>query len=372
MTNPPYVTQGSGIYRKILSDLREARRNGLDLRDYYDGCGLGVESMFLRYISGALKPGGIAYVIVPLGLLNRTDPKPKASLLNECNLIASIQLPSNTFFNTSQKTYILVLQKRHTDADERPDVFCGVARSIGESLDWRRVPLPDDNDLGSIADSFVEHRSDRQILSRSAKLVKIVPAARFGADDRWDVLRFWSDKELVSLGEKETPMSKQDFIDQAELSLEEIKNELQAAKEELDKLQKGEMSIVLLNDEKRFRVRSGDRIKSESVRLNPGEIPVYSCFKNETLTKGCISEKWLRKKRIPIEIGPVVTVNANGASVGKVFFRNQRCVLTDDVIAVDSLDPSIDPEFLTIQLRNAVAMGGFSMKRNSSRVACAS
>ncbi len=58
LTNPPYVTQGSAIYRKELNDV-EGPRNGLDLKDYYGGSGLGVESLFLRYISGALKQGGV-------------------------------------------------------------------------------------------------------------------------------------------------------------------------------------------------------------------------------------------------------------------------------------------------------------------------
>jgi type I restriction enzyme M protein len=61
--------------------------NGIDLRDYYDRSGLGVEALFLRYVSAALKPGGRAFVIVPLGLLNRTDPGPKRRLLDECNLL---------------------------------------------------------------------------------------------------------------------------------------------------------------------------------------------------------------------------------------------------------------------------------------------
>lgn len=359
MTNPPYVTQGSGIYRKELAELKDVRRNGVDLRDYYDGCGLGLESLFLRYIAGALKPGGTAFVIVPLGLLNRTEPKPKAALLKDCNLVGSIQLPSNTFFNTSQKTYLLVLEKRHTDVDDRPDVFCGIARSIGESLDWRRIPLPKENDLGDIADSFVQYRSGKELSNTTAKLIKIIPASKFGPDDRWDVLRFWTDQELVRLGEKDTPMSKEDFIEQAEESLEEILGELRAAREELAKLEKSRMKKVSLNDNTRFVVRSGTRIKSEDVRLNPGKIPVYSCFKTSTITKGTISERWLKKHSIPIETSPVVTVNANGASVGKVYFRDERCVLTDDVIVIDVLDPDIDPELMSIQLQHAVTAGGF-------------
>jgi type I restriction enzyme M protein len=60
-----------------------------------------------------------------------------------------------------------------------------------------------------------------------------------------------------------------------------------------------------------------------------------------------------------IEEKPIVTVNANGASVGKVYVRDQACAITDDVIIIDVLDDSIDLDFLAIQLRSAVAAGGF-------------
>lgn len=134
MTNPPYVTQGSRIYKDTIGKL-SGLRNGVVLKDYYAQCGLGLESLFLRYISGALKPGGMAFVIVPQGMLTRTETSTKDLLLEECNLLASIALPRNTFFNTPQKTYILAIEKRHTDSDPRPKVMCAIAKSIGETLD---------------------------------------------------------------------------------------------------------------------------------------------------------------------------------------------------------------------------------------------
>ncbi|TIU16236.1 MAG: SAM-dependent DNA methyltransferase, partial [Mesorhizobium sp.] len=45
LTNPPYVTKGSGVYK---DEVKEAGigGNGVDLRDYYDKSGLGVEALF--------------------------------------------------------------------------------------------------------------------------------------------------------------------------------------------------------------------------------------------------------------------------------------------------------------------------------------
>jgi len=39
--------------------------------------------------------------------------------------------------------------------------------------------------------------------------------------------------------------------------------------------------------------------------------------------------------------------------------RDAGCVLTDDVIAIDVLDPRIDLQFLAVQLRSATAAGGY-------------
>jgi type I restriction enzyme M protein len=220
LTNPPYVTRGSAVYK---DEVREAgiSENGIDLRDYYDRSGLGVEAMFIRYISGALKPDGRAFVIVPLGFLNRTDPGPKKRILDDCNLLASIALPRNTFFNTAQLTYILVLEKRHTAADSRPDVFCGIARTIGETLNWERVPTPKESDLADIADMFVKFTSGDASAVKGAKISKVVSADEFSENDRWDVSRFWTEEELVALGHKESAVERAEFIDETRTELDE-------------------------------------------------------------------------------------------------------------------------------------------------------
>jgi type I restriction-modification system DNA methylase subunit len=259
LTNPPYVTKGSGVYKDEVKEAGTGE-NGVDLRDYYDRSGLGVEALFLKYVAGALKPGGRAFVIVPLGLLNRTDPGPKRRLLDECNLIASIALPRNTFFNTAQLTYILGLEKRHTIADPRPDVFCGIARSIGETLNWERVPTPKDNDLAELAERFVRFTEGDAKAANGVPIAKIVEAADFTENDRWDVTRFWSEEELVALGEKQSAVSRLDFIDETRNELSEISDELASARKELDALTAGPTTTLSLGDETSFVVRSGTRV----------------------------------------------------------------------------------------------------------------
>lgn len=359
LTNPPYVTKGSGVYK---DEVREAGSggNGVDLRDYFDRSGLGVEALFLRYISGALKPGGRAFVIVPLGLLNRTDPGPKKRILDECNVIASIALPRNTFFNTAQLTYILVLEKRHTAVDPRPNVFCGIARTVGETLNWERVPTPEENDLADIADMFVGFAEGEVLPSDGASIVKIVSAEQFTENDRWDVTRFWSEDELVALGQKESAISRVEFIDETMLEIEEITKELDVAKKELQSLTSGDMLTISIGDEKYFDVRSGTRVTGKEIRENPGDLPIFSCFKTDREIKGRVDAAFFQNiKGGHIEDKPIVTVNANGASVGKVYVRNDRCGITDDVIIVERREETIELDYLAVALRAAVYKGGF-------------
>lgn len=378
LTNPPYVTRGSGVYKDAIKQV-EGARNGTVLKEYYDRAGLGVEALFLRYTTGALKPGGRAFVIVPQGLLNRTERGPKQQLLDDRNILASIQLPRNTFFNTAQKTYILVLERRHTAADTRPPVLCGVARTIGESLDWRRTPNPEVNDLADIAAAFIQRDGGDPQLAEDSAIVKIVDASEFSIDDRWDVLRFWTDEELVELGESSAPVSRGDFIDDTRSTLDELGSELEEVKAELEELTSGKTTTLALSDTTRFTVRSGTRITTRQIQEHPpadaaDEVVVYSCFKNPYITKGSVSREWLamqtKRRRgqktegpaFPLEELPSVTVNANGASVGKVFVRPSGCLLTDDVIAVFPVGvgtQALDLDYLSVALQNAVTAGGY-------------
>lgn len=362
LTNPPYVTQGSAIYKKEIAEASTVV-GGKTLREYYNGAGLGVESLFLRYISGALKPGGKAFVIVPQGLLTRTDPGSKTVVLEECNLLASIALPRNTFFNTAQKTYILVLEKRHTRYDPRPPVFCAVTRSIGESLDARRIPDPKNNDLEDISGLFVKFS---QTLDRgedpysSSSLVKIESPLSFSENDRWDSARFWSQEEMELLGMIEAAVDRPAFIDEVTFQIDSIKSDLLTSKSKLEAL--SAVPVERGTVSKYFNVRRGRRVRRKDCDENMGEIPVYSGSKDPTRPLGHISEKWLSANKIPIESpeNPIITVNANGY-VGAVFVRREKCVIHDDVMVLELIGDrnDIDLDYAAIQLRSAIAAGNF-------------
>ncbi|MHB1285595.1 MAG: N-6 DNA methylase [Leptospirales bacterium] len=365
LTNPPYVTQGSGIYKKEISTV-SGTRNGKVLRDYYDGVGLGVESLFLRYISGALKPGGRAFVIVPQGLLTRTEVGSKRLVLGECNLLASIALPRNTFFNTPQKTYILALEKRHTSVDPRPPVFCAIVRSIGETLDYRRLSTPNDNDLDIVSTEFIRHVNSETI--ENHKFIKIIAADELLEEDRWDSARFWTNEELVELGTLEPAITRDDFIEELLGNIAVLKKDLTSARTKLSELTDVPSKRILISDgdinpatgthSPYFEVRRGHRVTRKDCDCNPGQIPVYSGSKDPYRPLGMVSEEWLKQNGIPIEKESIVTVNANGY-VGAVFVRRERCVIHDDVMIIMPLREDIDLDYLAIQLRGAITEGNF-------------
>jgi type I restriction enzyme M protein len=383
LTNPPYVTQGSAVYRRALAEVNGAR-NGVSLKDYYDTGGLGVEALFLRYIYGALKKGGRAFVIVPLGLLNRSESRPKQKLLAECNILASIALPRKAFFNTAQPTYILALERRHTQVQSRPDVFCAIARSTGETLDSRRTPMPDDNDLATIAEAFVAWINGDKSAADASKLIKTQPASEFSASKRWDVPRFWDDDELVKLGVRVPPMDRGEFVEEATNTLSELVEELTKVKDELAALKPERTIRVRIGADKApeadpttttcgedahenspmFELRPGKRITHADVLAHPGDVPVYSCFTRSAAEKGRVSGAWIdsmtETKGFWRITEPTVTVNATGASgVGIVFVRENECVITDDVIAVVPKVPGIDPSYLATALSSVIAGGDF-------------
>lgn len=155
-------------------------------------------------------------------------------------------------------------------------------------------------------------------------------------------------------------MERLDFIDTTRGTLEDLIAELNGAHQELSSLQETASTVLLaLGDQDWFEVYSGERITNAQVRDNPGTIPVYSCFKEANIKKGDISEIWLNANLIPILDSPFLSVNANGASVGRVFARRERCTVTDDVIVVELKSSLIDLDYAATALRRAIAAGGY-------------
>ena len=155
LTNPPYVMSGS-------SNLKEEISKQDELKAHYAVSAMGIEGLFVEWIIRALKPNGKAFIVVPDGIMNRSnDKKLRDFILENCIIDAVISLPLNTFFTTNKKTYILALTKKEpvsvngtpTLEKQATPVFTYLCSEIGESRDQYRFDI-EQNDLEVASDLF--------------------------------------------------------------------------------------------------------------------------------------------------------------------------------------------------------------------------
>jgi len=213
LTNPPYVMSGSSNYK-------DAIKNDGKLREFYKVNGSGVESLFLEWIIRKIKPDRRAIVIIPQGILSRTNgDKLRKFILDECILDGIISLPVNSFYTTPTKTYILAVTKKsaHTEDErkasvQKTPVFTYLVSNIGETLDINRFPI-EDNDLIEMSQLFKQFRVSKDYFKSTSDRCKIQNIEKFSPDGFWLVDRWWSQEEKISLGveEEESVISLSEF-----------------------------------------------------------------------------------------------------------------------------------------------------------------
>jgi type I restriction enzyme M protein len=134
LANPPFA--GRVQKESILADIN------LDTRD--------TELLFLKWFIDHLTEGGRAGVIVPNGVLfgsGKADRKVRELLLTECDLQAVITLPSGVFKPYSGVgTAVFVFQK----GSSTKSVWFYELAADGFSLDDKRTPIPEENDVPDI------------------------------------------------------------------------------------------------------------------------------------------------------------------------------------------------------------------------------
>lgn len=201
LTNPPYVMSGS-------SNLKDEIAKQQELKEYFAISAMGIEGLFMEWIVRALKPGGKAFIVVPDGIMNRSnDKKLRDFILEQCNIDAVISLPLNTFFTTNKKTYILALTKKtpvsingvNTLEQQTAPVFTYLCSEIGETRDVYRFDI-EQNDLEAASDLFNMFKGAKTKFKTSDKRCKVVDIAAFYSGSHWCVERWWSHAEKVELG----------------------------------------------------------------------------------------------------------------------------------------------------------------------------
>ena len=201
LTNPPYVMSGS-------SNLKEEIAKDETLNRHFTISAMGIEGLFMEWIVRALKPGGKAFVVVPDGIMNRSnDKKLRDFILEQCNVDAIVSLPLNTFFTTNKKTYILAMTKKipviingiPSLEKQTSPVFAYLCSEIGETRDVYRFDI-DQNDLENASDLFNMFKGAKAKFSTEDKRCKIVGVDQLYEESHWCVDRWWSHDERIALG----------------------------------------------------------------------------------------------------------------------------------------------------------------------------
>ena len=280
LTNPPYVMSGS-------SNLKEEISKDDTLKKYFSISAMGIEGLFMEWIVRALKPGKRAFIVVPDGIMNRSnDKKLRDFILEQCNIDAVISLPLNTFFTTNKKTYILALTKKiavnvggvATLPKQTTPVFTYLCSEIGETRDVYRFDI-DQNDLEIASDLFNMFKGAKAKFKTDDKRCKIVDIESFYNGTHWSVDRWWTREEKIALGIEDNieTVSLEDYIGM----VSDTASTLMEFDEPLRELVKKKSAIVSsvevsLNDKTLFDLSIGKRLLRKDYIEASGRIPAYS------------------------------------------------------------------------------------------------
>ena len=280
LTNPPYVMSGS-------SNLKEEISKDDTLKKYFSISAMGIEGLFMEWIVRALKPGKKAFIVVPDGIMNRSnDKKLRDFILEQCNIDAIISLPLNTFFTTNKKTYILALTKKiavnvggvATLPKQTTPVFTYLCSEIGETRDVYRFDI-DQNDLEIASDLFNMFKGAKAKFKTDDRRCKIVDIESFYNGTHWSVDRWWTREEKIALGIEDNieTVSLEDYIGM----VSDTASTLMEFDEPLRELVKKKSAIVSsvevsLNDKTLFDLSIGNRLLRKDYMGASGRIPAYS------------------------------------------------------------------------------------------------
>lgn len=259
--NVPFYVNGVTQIDESLSDL--------GLHSFYDSCGIGVESRFIKYILWQIKNGdpGFAFVIITDGILYRHKDKIRDVINANADVIGIISLPEGTFQNNNWKTSILIF-KGKSEIPEYAPVFIYNVNQIGISLDSYRTPI-EENDIPDLKKAW-QKRYSGQIDDPNCKLVS---REVFLSTKRWiDLFSEWRQVDTsanISFGE---------FIENASLINSDISKMLKSSDKNLSEIFAYDDFIeIQLGDEKYFDTNTPKfKTTVKHARLNPGKYPLFS------------------------------------------------------------------------------------------------
>ena len=374
LTNPPYVMSGSGNLKAEIE-----KRD--DLKRYFSVSAMGIEGLFMEWIVRALKPGGKAFVVVPDGVMTRgNDKRLRDYILEECEIDAVISLPTDTFFTTSKKTYVLALTKktpvsrdgvaikeRQTDG-----VFTYLCSEIGETRDIYRFDL-EQNDLDEAAGLFNMFKGAKAYFKTVDKRCKIIDIDDFYKGAHWAVDRWWTREERVELDGAEKKESA--TLEEWGATLGDFANTLLEYRDSLTSFsprpEEQRYRTVNLTDDDFFSLVA-DGIGKNRTQLqkldtkDSADIPVYTAAQDPVAYILPVAGK------SPIAAScerPALSFATNGdGSAGKNFVTHTKpFYINVDRIAVFLKNPNIDLSYLHAQLMDMKEKYGFNFGFKANR-----
>lgn len=347
MTNPPYVVKGTTEQKGIIN-ADEA------LRDYFDTPSTGVEGLFVQLVINGLKPAGRALVVIPDGILMRhSDAALRRRLLEQCDLEAIVSLPTNTFYTTPKKTYVLVIRKKAAPAVQTNPVFTYLIGSVGETLDAKRFVIPD-NDLPAMASLFKLFQGNPPLFKPTDPRCKVQAIDQFDPAGEWLVDRWWDEEELRTLGDTEEIIEATPTV-MAE-RLEVLRQGIDAVEEQLrmvPKVADGPFRDVAVSDKALFDLSIGKRVVKKELHLVvPGPVPLYSA--NVLQPFGMLDKSKLKPGSFDV---PSVLWGIDGDFVLNSKDAGEVFDITDHCGRCRVLDPNIDAGYVKAALALARERG---------------
>jgi hypothetical protein len=176
VTNPPF---GARFHTSELAN--HSRQNFPCLHDFIQSADAYIDSELLfidRYLS-LLKPGGVAYAIVPDAVISASGlPNQVRDYLGKkCTVVSITELPAVTFAQAGTRTKTCLLHFQKTAPSPRSRIFFSCAKSLGFEVSSRKgVPYKKHdgkNELPAIRDAMLAKTTEE---TEDVALISIEPS----------------------------------------------------------------------------------------------------------------------------------------------------------------------------------------------------
>jgi type I restriction enzyme M protein len=343
LSNPPYVTRGSSV---IKEEIRKTPRTA----NAYPINALGLEGLSLEWIVNSLKPGGRAFVIIPDGILGRTDKKLRTYILRECYLDAIVTLPVRTFFANAEHTYIIAFTKKNRPEDHQTQpVFTYLVANIGVRLTSVKREAIEADDLPEMERLFRIFMADRTgtktYLEKLSPRCKVQGIERFLTERHWVIDRWWTRQERLAIGDEEivVPANRQDVVAAEEIFAAALHDFDEFLKE--DPIAKTTTKEVALGDQSLFELSIGNRVLIDQVSADSMLLPVYSANVHDPM--GYLE---FDKGNLLNFDAPSILWGIDGNFEFNIIKENVEFATTDHCGRIRVLDQKIVPEYILYAL----------------------